>query len=43
MGHPVLLPVVTPPRFPDDGGVRTTNYNIAAVLAGLDDKAVTQK
>ncbi|OBI06397.1 hypothetical protein A5715_20535 [Mycolicibacter heraklionensis] len=28
------------PRFPDGGGVRTTNYNIAAVLAGLGDKAV---
>lgn len=23
------------PRFPGDGGTRTTNYNIAAVLAGL--------
>ena len=23
------------PRFPNDGGIRTTNYNIAAVLAGL--------
>ncbi|WP_046322157.1 hypothetical protein [Mycobacterium sp. UM_Kg1] len=28
------------PRFPDGGGLRTTNYNIAAVLAGLGDKAV---
>lgn len=28
------------PRFPDGGGIRTTNYNIAAVLAGLGDKAV---
>ncbi|WP_367141283.1 hypothetical protein [Mycobacterium sp.] len=28
------------PRFPDDGGLRTTNYNIAAVVAGLGDKAV---
>ncbi|MGV0625697.1 putative alpha/beta hydrolase [Mycolicibacter minnesotensis] len=28
------------PRFPDDGGIRTTNYNIAAVVAGLGDKAV---
>lgn len=31
------------PRFPDNGGTRTTNYNIAAVLAGLGDKAVTTK
>jgi hypothetical protein len=31
------------PRFPDDGGTRTTNYNIAAVLAGLGDKAVPTK
>jgi hypothetical protein len=31
------------PRFPDGGGLRTTNYNIAAVLAGLDDKAVVEK
>lgn len=23
------------PRFPDNGGLRTTNFNIAAVLAGL--------
>jgi len=23
------------PRFPDDGGLRTTNYNITAVVAGL--------
>jgi hypothetical protein len=30
------------PRVPDDGGTRTTNYNIAAVLAGLGDKAVHQ-
>lgn len=28
------------PRFPDGGGLRTTNYNIAAVLADLGDKAV---
>lgn len=31
------------PRFPDGGGMRTTNYNIAAVLAGLGDKAVPTK
>lgn len=31
------------PRFPDNGGTRTTNYNIAAVLAGLGDKAVPAK
>jgi hypothetical protein len=31
------------PRFPDGGGTRTTNYNIAAVLAGLGDKAVADK
>jgi hypothetical protein len=31
------------PRFPDGGGLRTTNYNIAAVLAGLGDQAVPQK
>lgn len=24
------------PRFMDDGTPRTTNYNIAAVIAGLD-------
>ncbi|KAA8961790.1 MAG: hypothetical protein F6Q13_12410 [Mycobacterium sp.] len=28
------------PRFPGDGGLRTTNYNIAAVVAGLGNKAV---
>jgi hypothetical protein len=31
------------PRFPDDGGTRTTNYNIAAVRAGLGNQAVSQK
>lgn len=31
------------PRFPDNGGTRTTNYNIAAVLAGLGNKAVPTK
>ncbi len=31
------------PRFPDGGGLRTTNYNIAAVLAGLGGQAVPQK
>jgi pimeloyl-ACP methyl ester carboxylesterase len=31
------------PRFGDDGQPRTTNYNIAAVLAGLGDDAVRQK
>lgn len=31
------------PRFPDGGGTRTTNFNIAAVLAGLGDQAVPQK
>jgi hypothetical protein len=31
------------PRFPDGGGLRTTNYNIAAVLAGLGNQAVPQK
>jgi alpha/beta hydrolase family protein len=31
------------PRFPDGGGLRTTNYNIAAVLAGLDNQAVPQR
>ncbi len=29
------------PRFPDNGGLRTTNYNIAAVVAGL--KPITQQ
>ncbi|MEB3020219.1 putative alpha/beta hydrolase [[Mycobacterium] crassicus] len=28
------------PRFPDGGGLRTTNFNIAAVLAGLGSRAV---
>jgi hypothetical protein len=27
----------------DNGALRTTNYNIAAVIAGLDDDAVKQK
>lgn len=31
------------PRFPDGGGLRTTNYNIAAVVAGLGGTAVRQK
>src|SRR5262245_34284533 len=31
------------PRFPSDGGTRTTNYNLAAVIAGLEDNAVRQK
>lgn len=31
------------PRFPDGGGLRTTNYNTAAVLAGLGGKAVVEK
>lgn len=31
------------PALPDNGGTRTTNYNIAVVLAGLGDKAVTTK
>ncbi|WP_263995289.1 alpha/beta hydrolase family protein [Mycobacterium yunnanensis] len=31
------------PRFMDDGTPRTTNYNIAAIIAGLDDNAVRQK
>lgn len=31
------------PRFMDDGTPRTTNYNIAAIIAGLDDNAIRQK
>ncbi|HKP42118.1 alpha/beta hydrolase [Mycobacterium sp.] len=31
------------PRFSSDGLPRTTNYNIAAVIAGLSDDAVRQK
>ena len=31
------------PRFMPDGTPRTTNYNIAAVVAGLDDNAVRQR
>ncbi|MEU0493936.1 alpha/beta hydrolase [Mycobacterium sp. NPDC006124] len=31
------------PRFGDDGVPRTTNYNIAAVIAGLTDNAIRQK
>jgi hypothetical protein len=31
------------PRFPNDGGLRTTNYNIAAVIAGLGNQAVPQQ
>jgi hypothetical protein len=31
------------PRFSGDGLPRTTNYNIAAVIAGLDEDAVRQK
>ncbi|MGE2721974.1 alpha/beta hydrolase [Mycolicibacterium celeriflavum] len=31
------------PRFGDDGTPRTTNYNIAAVVAGLQDDAIRQK
>jgi hypothetical protein len=31
------------PRFMDDGTPRTTNYNIAAIIAGLDGNAVRQK
>ena len=31
------------PRFGDNGVPRTTNYNIAAVIAGLDDNAIRQK
>ncbi|GAT07316.1 hypothetical protein AU184_03455 [Mycolicibacterium novocastrense] len=31
------------PRFGDDGMPRTTNYNIAAVVAGLQDDAIRQK
>ena len=31
------------PRFMDDGPPRTTNYNIAAIIAGLDDNAIRQK
>ena len=31
------------PRAADGGGLRTTNYNIAAVVAGLEDNAVRQK
>jgi hypothetical protein len=31
------------PRFGDDGTPRTTNYNIAAVIAGLQDDAIRQK
>jgi hypothetical protein len=31
------------PRFGADGQPRTTNYNIAAVIAGLSDDAVRQK
>lgn len=31
------------PRFMNDGTPRTTNYNIAAIIAGLDDNAIRQK
>lgn len=31
------------PRFMDDGTPRTTNYNIAAIIAGLDENAIRQK
>ncbi len=31
------------PRFMDDGTPRTTNYNIAAIIAGLDGNAIRQK
>jgi Alpha/beta hydrolase len=31
------------PRFGDNGVPRTTNYNIAAVIAGLGDNAIRQK
>jgi len=31
------------PRFMDDGTPRTTNYNIAAIIAGLGDDAIRQK
>lgn len=31
------------PRFGDNGVPRTTNYNIAAVIAGLTDNAIRQK
>ena len=31
------------PRFEDNGSPRTTNYNIAAVISGLDSDAVRQK
>ncbi len=31
------------PRFMHDGTAHTTNYNIAAVIAGLDDNAIRQK
>ncbi len=31
------------PRFMNDGAPRTTNYNIAAIIAGLGDDAIRQK
>jgi len=31
------------PRFGDDGTPRTTNYNVAAVIAGLQDNAIREK
>lgn len=31
------------PRAADDGGLRTTNYNIASVVAGLGDQVVLDK
>lgn len=31
------------PRFMDNGQPRTTNYNLAAIIAGLDDNAIRQK
>jgi hypothetical protein len=31
------------PRLMDDGTPRTTNYNIAAIIAGLDNNAIRQK
>jgi hypothetical protein len=30
-------------RFPDNGGLRTANHHVAAVIAGLGDQAVPQK
>ena len=37
------MAIATIPASSSDGLPRTTNYNIAAVIAGLSDDAVEQK